>query len=88
MQIFRKSKTNKAAEELLEVYRNKINDKALETLATEDFENLITIAKYSDFGTWTAIQTAFCLGYAAGQAALKEKIKNGFLKEGGDSDAN
>lgn len=86
MQIFRKLKANKAAEELLENYRSKINNDALETLATEDFENLITITKSAPFGSATAVQTAYSMGYKAGQAALKEKIKDGFLK-GGDSNA-
>lgn len=90
MQIFRKLKTSKAnrqaAEELLEIYRNKINDDALETLATEDFENLITIAKHAPFGSATVIQAAYSMAYKAGQTALKEKITDNFLK-GGDSDA-
>lgn len=87
MQIFRKLKLNKAAKELLENYRSKINNDALETLETEDFENLITIAKSAPLGSATAIKAAFSMGYKAGQTALKEKIENGFLKEGGDSDA-
>lgn len=87
MQIFKKLKTNKTAEELLENYRDQLDDKVLETLSVEDFENLIKIAKSADFGRWTAIQAAYSIGYKAGQTALKEKIKNGFLK-GGDSDAN
>lgn len=90
MKVFRKLKTNKenkkAAEELLEIYRNKINDAALEALTTEDFKNLITIAKYADFGSATAIQADYSMGYKVGQTALKEKIKDGFLK-GGDSNA-
>ncbi|MCX4304076.1 MAG: hypothetical protein OSJ66_08775 [Clostridia bacterium] len=90
MQIFRKlkiSKTNRqAAEELFKFYRSKINDDALETLTAEDFENLIRIAKGANFGTWTAIEAAFCLGFLAGENTLKEKIKNDFLK-GGDSHA-
>lgn len=87
MKIFRKLKTNKTAEELLEIYRSKINDDALETLATEDFENLITIAKSAPFGSATAIQAAYSMGYKTGQTALKARIKDGFLKEGGDSHA-
>ena len=86
MQIFRKLKTSKATEELLEIYRKKLDNKVLETLSVQDFENLINIAKNADFGTWTAIEAAFCLGYAAGQTALKEKIKTEFLMKGGDSD--
>lgn len=90
MQIFRKLKTNKenkkAAEKLLETYRDKINNTALEALTTEDFKNLITIAKYADLGSATVIQAAYSIGYKAGQTTLKEKIKDGFLK-GGDSNA-
>jgi len=33
----------------------------------EDFDNLINVAKYADFGRSTAIQAAFCMGYDAGK---------------------
>lgn len=44
------------------------NDEALELLKSEDFESLTNVAVYADFGVWTAIQAAFCMGYEAGKA--------------------
>jgi len=66
--VISKAKKFKAdANHLSEYYRTYIfNDAALEFLEDEDFSNLIDVARYADFGVWTAIEAAFCLGYKAG----------------------
>ena len=40
----------------------------LKFLGSENFSNLVDVAKYADFGVSTAIQAAFCMGYEAGKA--------------------
>lgn len=56
------------ANTLSEHYRSNImNNETLELLPKEEFSNLIDVAKYADFGLWTAIETAFCMGYVAGK---------------------
>ena len=40
----------------------------LKFLGSENFSNLVDVAKYADFGVFTAIQAAFCMGYEAGKA--------------------
>lgn len=40
----------------------------LKFLGSENFANLVDVAKYADFGVFTAVQAAFCMGYEAGKA--------------------
>lgn len=40
----------------------------LKFLGSENFSNLVDVAKYADFGVSTAIQAAFCMGYEVGKA--------------------
>jgi len=66
---FFKRRTRQEINHLSEQYRTEVfSDEALELLNKEDFDNLIKVAKYADFGVWTAIEAAFCLGYKAGKA--------------------
>lgn len=39
----------------------------LKFLGSENFANLVDVAKYADLGVSTAIQAAFCMGYEAGK---------------------
>lgn len=64
----RKSK-NPEIINLSDQYRNMIlSHKAVELMESKDFDNLVKVAKCADFGIWTAIQAAFCMGYDAGKA--------------------
>jgi len=73
MRIFKGAK-KKEAERLSDHYRKEVfSDKALELLKKEDFASLIKVARYADFGTWTAIEAAFCLGYKEGKAGRQNE---------------
>jgi len=68
--IFHKTQKPTKAEinRLSKHYRNMILDnKAVELITSEDYSNLIDVAKYAEFGRSTAIQSAFYLGYLAGK---------------------
>lgn len=72
MQFFTK-RTNKPTQAeingLAKHYRNMIlHDKAVELITKEDYNNLLNVANYADFGKSTAIQAAFCLGFNAGKS--------------------
>ena len=47
----------------------------LKFLGSENFSNLVDVAKYADFGVSTAIQAAFCMGYEAGKAGRNSDKK-------------
>lgn len=56
-------------QELSDYFRKEVmNVEVLKLLGSKNFENLTNIALYVDFGVWTAIQVAFCMGYEAGKA--------------------
>lgn len=44
-----------------------IGEEANGLMKNDDFNKLLEVARYADFGVWTAIQAAYCLGYAAGK---------------------
>lgn len=70
--LFKKQKKVNASR-LSEHYRKDVfNNETLEYLAQKDFNDLIDVAKYADFGVSTAIQAAFCLGYEAKKAVRYE----------------
>lgn len=74
---FFKRRTNRPTKEEIDRlsthYRGMILDnKAVELIKQEDYNNLIYVAKYAEFGRSTAIQAAFCLGYLAGKADGKK----------------
>lgn len=59
----------KKTRELSNYFRKEVmNVEVLKHLGSKNFENLTNIALYVDFGVWTAIQAAFCMGYEAGKA--------------------
>ncbi len=71
MRIFKRAK-KKDAEQLSNRYRNMILDnESVELITSEDYDNLITVAKYAEFGRSTAIQAAFYLGYKAGKGGAE-----------------
>ncbi len=73
--------TKQELNHISEHYRNMILDnKAVELITSEGFDNLIKVAKYADFGRSTAIQAAFCLEHLSGQQELKDKINKHFIK--------
>lgn len=69
----KKQKPTKAEiSRLSEHYRNMIlNNKVVKLIASEDYGNLLNVAKYAEFGRSTAIQAAFFLGYLAGNQTLE-----------------
>lgn len=73
-------------ERISEYYRNMILDKDKKKaihISSEDYKNLINISKYAEFGRSTAIQAAFCLGYAAkneDMLEMKDKISESDVK--------
>lgn len=72
MRIF-KRKAVTEAERLSEHYRKDVFDGAvLDNLTHEDFASLVKVASYADFGVWTAIEAAFCLGYGKGKGGVGE----------------
>lgn len=71
---FFKRKTVQEINRLSDYYRSEVfSNEALELLKKEDFSNLIKVSKYSDFGVWTAIEAAFCLGYKSGKAGAEHE---------------
>lgn len=69
----------KKTQELSDYFRKEVmNVEVLKLLGSKNFENLTNVALYVDFGVWTSIQTAFCMGYKAGVEALKERIGKHF----------
>lgn len=78
---WKKQPTKAEIEALYQHYRKEVmNEETLEFLSKEEFSNLIDVAKYAQFGIWTAIEAAFCLGYSIGQQELKDKISKHFRK--------
>lgn len=56
------------ANRLSEHYRNEVmSETTLELLPKEEFSNLIDVAKYTECGVWTAVESAFCMGYYKGE---------------------
>lgn len=63
-----KRKRKQKAERLSDYYRKEVmSEKILENLSQEEFGNFILVANRADFGVWTAIEAAFCLGYGKGK---------------------
>lgn len=68
MRIFKKKYNKQEVSRLSDKYRRMIlSHKEVELISKSDYENLIKVAKYADFGVSTAIQSAFYLGYVAGK---------------------
>ncbi len=80
---WKKQPTKAEVEALYRHYRNEVMDKEVinNHLESKEFINLTHVARYAEFGLWTAIQAAFCLGYSTGQQELKDKINKHFRKE-------
>ena len=73
--IFSRTKKPAKAElnRLSNHYRNMILDnKAVKLMTQEDYNNLIDVAKYAEFGKSTSILAAFYLGYLAGKDGKAE----------------
>lgn len=47
----------------------------LKFLGRKNFGNLVDVAKYTDFGVFTAVQAAFCMGYKAKETNQKDVRK-------------
>ncbi len=79
---WKKQPTKAEVEVLCQYYRNKVMDKEIinNHFESKDFMKLIHVARYAEFGIWTAIEAAFCLGYSSGQQELKNKINKHFMK--------
>ncbi len=70
----KKKMLKEKAENLSDYYRKEVmSDEILEFLTKEEFINLTGVAKRADFGIWTAIEAAFCLGYEAGKAGQQNE---------------
>lgn len=51
-------------------YRKEVlGEEAGAFLESEDFKNLVKVARYADFGVWTALEAAYCLGFKAGKGS-------------------
>lgn len=82
--------SQKEVESLYKHYRNEVMSKEIlnNHFDRKEFTNLIRVVRYTDFGLWTALQAAFCLGFQAGSEAVREEIfsryeNKGSLEKGG-----
>lgn len=67
----KKKMLKEKANRLSDHYRNEVmSETTLELLPKEEFSNLIDVAKYANMGVWTAIESAFCIGYNLGKGGV------------------
>lgn len=79
-------KSKETRKNIIRRYRSKMfGEESLKRIDKKDFNNLMNISKRSVLGRMTAINSAFYLGYNAGQDDLKKRIVNHFEKGGGRS---
>lgn len=79
-------KSKETRKNIIRRYRSKMSgEESLKRINKKDFNNLMNISKRSVLGRMTAINSAFYLGYNAGQDDLKKRIVNHFEKVGGRS---
>lgn len=79
-------KSKETRKNIIRRYRSKMfGEESLKRIDKKDFNNLMNISKRSVLGRMTAINSAFYLGYNAGQDDLKKRIVNHFEKVGGRS---
>lgn len=79
-------KSKETRKNIIRRYRIKMfGEESLKRIDKKDFNNLMNISKRSVLGRMTAINSAFYLGYNAGQDDLKKRIVNHFEKGGGRS---